>query len=429
MRNIGVVVLIAGLAACAGPGDMTTHNWQATHDTIGDTVIVRTGGGSIWGDTATLVAELTIGELEGSDEYMLGRIRSLAVAGDGTIFAFDQQVPALRAYNPDGTYRATFGRKGGGPGEYESPDGGLAVLSDGRVLIRDPGNARITVYSPEGESLDTWRVMGSVYTSRKLYTDTLDNIYTYVLLDSDAEIGSWEWGVVRIGPDGTFGDTLELPQWDYEPPEVSASGGEEGNQSFIGDNVPFAPTVAWAYSPLGYMVGGISTDYAISLFLEPGRVLRIERGDWQPLPVAAAEHDEQERIITMSMRRLDPGWRWNGPSIPENKPPFKTFFVAEDGRIWAQISQPAYQIEVDDYRDEPGGPGHVQVPTASWIEPTAFDVFEPDGRYLGMVRAPEGFTMNPTPVARGDTVWAVVRDEMEVPYIVRFVVTLPREET
>ncbi|HSG82619.1 MAG TPA: hypothetical protein VLC48_10235, partial [Gemmatimonadota bacterium] len=118
--------------------------------------------------------------------------------------------------------------------------------------------------------------------------------------------------------------------------------------------------------------------------------------------------------------RLDPGWRWNGPSIPENKPPYQSFFVAEDGRLWVQLHQEAYQIEVDEDATESHAPGHIEVPVASWIEPVAFDVFEPDGRYLGMVRAPEGFQMNPTPVARGDTVWAVVLDEMEVPYIVRF---------
>jgi hypothetical protein len=61
---------------------------------------------------------------------------------------------------------------------------------------------------------------------------------------------------------------------------------------------------------------------------------------------------------------------------------------------------------------------HVQ----RWIEPPAFDVFEADGRYLGMVRAPDGLLMRPPPVARGDTVWAVVRDEMGVQYIVRFTI-------
>ncbi|MGD2152629.1 MAG: hypothetical protein PVG79_05125, partial [Gemmatimonadales bacterium] len=60
-----------------------------------------------------------------------------------------------------------------------------------------------------------------------------------------------------------------------------------------------------------------------------------------------------------------------------------------------------------------------EVPERTWREPVAFDVFEPNGRYLGMVRAPRGFSTYPTPVIRGDTVWAVVRDELDVPYITR----------
>ena len=35
------------------------------------------------------------------------------------------------------------------------------------------------------------------------------------------------------------------------------------------------------------------------------------------------------------------------------------------------------------------------------------------------VRAPDGFSANPTPVMRGDTVWAVVLGEFDVPFIVR----------
>jgi hypothetical protein len=36
--------------------------------------------------------------------------------------------------------------------------------------------------------------------------------------------------------------------------------------------------------------------------------------------------------------------------------------------------------------------------------------------------------MSPVPVARGDTVWAVTRDELDVPRIVRFRV-VPRERS
>ena len=68
----------------------------------------------------------------------------------------------------------------------------------------------------------------------------------------------------------------------------------------------------------------------------------------------------------------------------------------------------------------PQGHPHGEVPEQTWVEPVAFDIFEPDGRYLGMVRAPEGFARYPRPYMRGDTVWAVVRGELEVPYMVRF---------
>ena len=59
-------------------------------------------------------------------------------------------------------------------------------------------------------------------------------------------------------------------------------------------------------------------------------------------------------------------------------------------------------------------------PPVRWREPVAFDLFESDGTYLGRVRAPQGFSIWPTPVSDRDQVWAVVRDELDVQYVVRF---------
>ncbi len=422
-RCSAIALLTAVLAACAGgsasPG---AHEWRASYDTIGDTLVVRTESGSVWGQDAELVADLTIGRLEGPDEYMFGRVRSLAVASDGSIYTYDAHAKELRKYAADGTYVATFGRQGGGPGEYQDPDGGLAVLPDGRIVLRDPANARFSVFTPEGEYLDGWRIRGGLHTSRSLYSDSAGNVYTLILLSTAGAIQDWQTGLVQYGPDGVPGDTLEVPTYDYEPSQIVASAGDDDNRRIMANNVPFAPSVSWAISPLGYFVGGLSTRYAIELYLAPDRVLRIERGDWQPVPVKPEERDEQERIITANFRQLDPGWRWNGDPIPDNKPPYQRLFVGEDGRIWVWLHQEAYQIDaVDDFadQDEPGS-----IPEPTWIESVAFDVFEPDGRYLGRVRAPDGLAVYPTPVARGDTLWAVVEDEMDVPYIVRFHVQL-----
>ncbi|MEE9133901.1 MAG: hypothetical protein V3U13_10100, partial [Gemmatimonadota bacterium] len=56
LRITLTVALVGALAACNGSDAPRAHEWQAVYDTIGDTVVVRTVAGSIWGDTAELVA-------------------------------------------------------------------------------------------------------------------------------------------------------------------------------------------------------------------------------------------------------------------------------------------------------------------------------------------------------------------------------------
>jgi hypothetical protein len=109
-----------------------------------------------------------------------------------------------------------------------------------------------------------------------------------------------------------------------------------------------------------------------------------------------------------------PDWKWNGPSIPDSKPAIENILVGRQGRIWIQVATPGYRREDPDF--DPSDPDAV---ADEWHEPVAFDVFESDGRYLGHVRAPEGFSVYPTPVIAGEQVWAVTRGDFGVNRIVR----------
>jgi hypothetical protein len=408
-----------GFSGCSREGSPESgRRWEVVRDTVGDTLVVRTLSGSVWGDTADLVPDVSIGVLEGPPEYTFGQVVSLALAPDGTIYAMDRHVPALRVFEPDGTYRATFGRGGGGPGEYEQPDGGLNVLSDGRVLLRDPANARIQVFEPDGTPAGAWRIRGGFNTSSRMIVDTLDRAYTILLLDPEAEVRDWRSGLVRIGPDGTPGDTLVLPDTGFEAPRLEARLETEGGVNVSINSVPFGPGEFAILSPHGYFIHGISTEYSLTL-LRPDGPVRIEKA-WDPVPVTSGEKREEEEQTTRSMRQTDPGWDWDGPPIPDTKPPYTRVYAGEDGTVWVRVSRPGVRRDDPDF--DPTEPDAVR---EEWSESIVFDVFDEDGRYLGAVRAPEDFSPYPSPIFTRDRVLATTRDELDVQRVVLYRVSLP----
>lgn len=168
---------------------------------------------------------------------------------------------------------------------------------------------------------------------------------------------------------------------------------------------------------MGYLVGGLSTDYRIDLFRSGAPVLRIER-EWTPVPVLDEEAEERRTNIRQGMQRQYGSWRWNGPPIPDTKPPFHDIVADFDGRIWVRVSQLGRPTMTEqEAREEEQRSNRRPL---RFEEPIGYDVFDAEGRFLGHVRTPDTFSDDPELLARGDTVWAVVRDDLDVPSIVRF---------
>ena len=142
--------------------------------------------------------ELAIGVLEGPEELMFGAISEMAVDAEGGIYVFDRQVPALRYFDATGRYVRTLGGEGSGPGEYRDVCLGLAVRSDGRVLMRDPRNARINVYDPDGSPADHWPVASGLFTGQAMTVDTADHVYLKILSEWPEQNKPWKIGASEM---------------------------------------------------------------------------------------------------------------------------------------------------------------------------------------------------------------------------------------
>ena len=373
-------------------------------DTIGDTTIVRTLSGSVWATEATLVPEVSIGELEGPDEYLFGRIGSLAVDEDRNVYVFDTQANHVRVFDATGTYLATFGREGEGPGEFSRAET-IAVLPDGRLLVRDPGNMRVQVFDPSSGEADEWEYnSGNTYRpGAPLYTDLRGRTFLLTRDQDGDDI------IVVLGPDGTHLDTLPEPATDYEPVVVKA----ETENASVTSAVPFTPRFFWAVHPSGHFLTGLSSDYRVDLAGDDG-VLRIERA-YDPVPVSDGERAYRRESKVRMIRWSVPDWTWDGPAVPDHKPVFNELLTGRDGRIWVRLLTDGQRVENENHN-----PDNPFSEPETWRESTRFDVFESDGTYLGVVVPPDDFSASPDPVFDGDHVWAVARDELGVERVIRY---------
>jgi hypothetical protein len=384
--------------------------------------VVRASQRPLHPGVATLVEELSIGVADGAEEYMLGEIADIALGRDGSIYALDRQVPAVRHYDAQGKFIRNIGRKGAGPGEFHSVSG-IAMTRDGRLLLWDTGNWRINVYSAGGDILPQMSTPSgtggsSMATySRALMVDTAGHVITRKMIFDGRDLTNRPTVWLRYAATGAPIDTAFAPPSPKAEAVVSAST----ERTSVSDRVPFAPRRLVTLSPLGYFVAGYPDRYAFEIHRPHGPVISVRR-DVKPEPVSRSERAEARKRIEDRMRQTNPSWTWNGPDIPETKPLYEDLQVALDGRIWiAILPEVSTRIGSSSIGGGIGQPGTsrapAQGPPPPPSRPALYDVFEPDGQYLGQVQVPAKVS---SVVRRGDQVWAVAFDDDDVPRIKRY---------
>jgi hypothetical protein len=370
---------------------------------------------------ATLKEELKIGSVDGAEEYLLGSVSDIAIAADGTIYAYDSQVPVIRVYDANGKFLRNIGRKGQGPGEFGASSG-LAIARDGRVLHWDTGNWRINVFSASGASLTSWPLVGSGTSSSSggLIVDAAGSIHArQVVFGARGTPSATQW--VRMNSSGTARDTLRLPATVASLPPLQARALQSSSTVLV----PYASSIVHTLSPTGNVVVTNSGRYEVEIQRDGKSIARFARAV-PAAGVSSAERGTARKWVETRLRQTDPNWSWSGPDIPDTKPFFGTPIIALDGRIWLVHGTHLSEMYVETPGNNGVGGGSVgrggspppqnETPS-SQQKPKRYDVFEPDGTFLGQVELPGGVSPR---VSRGDLLWDDVVGDDDVLYLKRF---------
>ncbi len=403
-----IAAVLLGAAACGeGAASSAGSAGLATlfDSTRTDTVAARTAGAVPEAGVRRVVESLRIAP-EADDTSLFAEVSEFDVGRDGRLFVFDRAARTLFLFDAAGALQRRIGRQGAGPGEFNS-NNGMTVLSDGRLALWDAQNARISFFSADGDFEKAWVVPGGFSSNDGLRSDALGALYLVrpVTPPTDTEILG-RMGLVRLGAEGAWTDSLVPPALPANALVYIASGG--GNTS--ASNARYSPRFIWAWHPDGHFVSVSSGTYVIESS-RPGRALRIER-DAAAIAVSDDERALEQETITANLRRNVPDWTWNGPALPDRKPPVRGLSVARDGRIWVRVATPSELIpEAERESQRPDGP-----PPARFREPPVYEVFTRDGRFLGRVALPLRAQFVE---AEGDSVWYLERDVDGLPAVVR----------
>ncbi len=408
-RAILMVALLA--AGCGAPDGApnTDGTWVGTITTEGNVTTVVNESGSVWGGTARLVEEASIGVEAGAEPYLLGMVLGVGVAED-LIYVLDRQVHRIRVYDRNGIHVRDLGREGDGPGEFRSP----AALAVGqRIYVRDSQVGRITLFDTTGELVDTWPIMPH-FSSMPMVATTAGELYV-----------PYEDGMTPWGPEGQAGDPIPYREDQLRPPRVRAVRADGAE---FGHDVPFWPMPVFAMSPSGAVFRGAGDAYRFTVQRQDGRELRVERRV-APAMLADAEAAWHRAQVGEYVRQADPGWEWEGPEIPAVKPAFGAFVPALSGEVWVQRAGAGYE----DTDCEPYAYG-LEAPETCWKDTRIVDAFAADGRYLGAVDVPDGLRLFetwgriwPWPYIHDEMVVGVVEDQAGTIMVKRYRLVLPGE--
>jgi DNA-binding beta-propeller fold protein YncE len=138
----------------------------------------------------------------------------VAVDGQGRVYVADHGNHRVQVFSSEGQFLATWGREGGGPGEFRLPQG-IAVDRRGNVYVSDGGNSRVQTFDSDGQFLNQWGGRGDgegqFVMPGALAIDQQGNVLVVETWNPRVQAftaaGGFLWGARLVAPGATRGPT------------------------------------------------------------------------------------------------------------------------------------------------------------------------------------------------------------------------------
>jgi len=242
------------------------------------------------------------------------RIMALAVGVKGTIYVLDQRAGDVKVFDETGTFSGKIGRKGPGPGEFESPDR-IVITPRNEMMVNDLNRRAVLVFDLEGRYLRQIPVTMPFFDGPKVNSKG-------ELFAAFATMGeTFAFQLAKL--DSALKPALIIASVPFEqPPKVNIflyASGTDLRWDIMGKDL-----IVW-----GAMT---SPDYELFVHSPEGKLVRKIVREFDPVKLTAAEY---EKLMTKWFGRIPSPGRFQF-IIPKDYPPMQTLLGDDEGRIFVK---------------------------------------------------------------------------------------------
>ena len=392
MRCVMLPLLVAALAASCGRGGAPKFE-SAQRDSAGVIIVENTGSVSADGGWS-IVSEpdLVIGAVEGDSGYQFFGIAGAHRTTEGEFVVVNAGGRDVRVYDARGVFLRSFGKRGGGPEEFEMPV--LGGVVDDTLIVVDAAHHRVSMVHAEAGIVRIARVAdevggylnpsGAFRNGQVVFGGAMDMGRTQIQQGLNRAHTFYR----SCNPDGTlaadFGSKMGA---DFYVKQLGTRGVESRPML-----VPFGRVPLATVSPDRFYFGS-GDAWEIEVYAPSGDLVRLIRLDADPVPVTD-EHVSRyiEDMVAnfpaenrSRMRQL-----LSEIPVPDAFPPYGGFTADALGYLWVADYAP--------FGDD----------SAEWT------IFDPDGVLAGRITVPSGVGILEI---GADYLLGVYRDAVGVEYL------------
>lgn len=350
---------------------------------------------------------LRIGSINES-EAAFTDIAGISVTG-GAIYVLEARPPQVLQFSRSGDWLRTFGRQGQGPGEFVSASS--LGMSGATLWVADPRGGRLELFTPDGESLESVRFQTVPDSSAvRLIPQALIRGGGFLVGPGSISIGSVLSGstdhstYLRADSAGnTLNKIVDVPvsQSDFFQAQMG------GGMIIGGHPLPESPLAAIYPDGSGLVVvdrwaatGPDSASLAVRGYDVDGTKSFEKQFVYHPVRVP----EEWAR------RHFDEQMNQAGQSPPEEVQ--NEFFEAFQGGLSERDFFPPVTSVVT------GVDGSIWIRReATFADSVKWEVLSRSGSWLGHLTTSARLAIR---TATRDTIWGVITDDFDVPYVVGF---------